>query len=255
VVTHDVVRELLVDQAAAGRAGLRPGQRGARPAASSFIWEPGSPLDGLPGAKFSPAKNALALNFALRAITAQPGGYVTAVLHDFCLAFTWDIPPHPSALMIRRYEFGYATTPWISPGAVVVPGHTVASDRRAYGGQDTTTRAVEPFAGWLRGYQRFGYLRGSLLVVVLLVGLAGIARAWRGGGTAHERGGPGLLPWLASLTLLLVPVMTADYSERYTLIAVPAARHAAGLAFARPGPAPSPGPVTETARTAAPAGP
>ena len=70
---------------------------------------PGSPLDHLPGRKFSAGKNSLAMAFALRAITAQPLGYAAAVLHDVSLAFDWNIPAHPSSLMIRRYEFGYAT--------------------------------------------------------------------------------------------------------------------------------------------------
>jgi hypothetical protein len=136
--------------------------------------------------------------------------------------------------MTQRNQFAHATQRWISPGAVLVPGHTVASDQRAYGGT-AATRAVEPFAGWLRGYQRFAYLRGALLGLILLAGLGGIVRAWRGGGIRRLTGwgGPGLLPWLASLVLLLVPVMTADYSERYALIAVPTACLAAALAFAR----------------------
>jgi hypothetical protein len=217
--------------------GLCPHQPvGRRPAASTFIWEPGSPLNNLPGKKFSTAKNSLAMNFALRAIAAQPAGYLTAVLHDAALSFTWSIANHPSALMTRRYEFAYATKHWIAPGDVLVPGHTVASDELAYGGA-TSTRAVAPFAGWLVAYQRFAYLRGTLLAAILLIGLGGIARAWRGGRRALAgRGGPGLLPWLASVTLLLMPVLTADYSERYVLIAAPAACLAAGLAFARTGP-------------------
>jgi hypothetical protein len=126
--------------------------------------------------------------------------------------------------MTRRYEFGYATDEWISPGAVLVPGHTVAADQRAYGGA-TRTRAIQPFAGWLVFYQRFAYLRGTLLAAVLAIGLGGIVR--RGGGTwrrdGGEWGGPGLYPWLAAVTVLVVPVLTADYSQRYVLIAVPLA--------------------------------
>ena len=226
-----------------GEAGLCPPRAaGPRAAASSYIWAPDSPLDRLPGKKFSAAKNALALNFALRAIAAQPFGYLAAVLHDVSLAFGWIIPAHPSALMTRRYEFGAATERWISPDAALVPGHTVASDQRAYGGA-AGTRAVPPFSGWLAGYQRAVYLRGTLLAAVLAAGLAGIARrcrgAWRGGG---DRGGPGLYPWLAAVTVLVVPVLTADYSERYVLIAAPLACLAAGLAFARPPATAAPGP-------------
>jgi hypothetical protein len=216
-------------------AGLCP-PRGAGPraAASAYIWAPDSPLDRLPGKKFSAAKNSLAMAFALRAIAAQPLGYATAVLHDASLAFAWNIPAHPSALMTRRYEFGYATDQWISPGAVLVRGHTVAADQLAYGGA-ASTRAVQPFAGWLVAYQRVAYLRGTLLAAVLAVGLGGIVRrcrgAWRRGG--GECGGPALYPWLAAVTVLVAPVLTADYSERYVLIAVPLACLAAGLGFAR----------------------
>ncbi len=212
-----------------------PRAAGLRAAASSYIWAPDSPLDRLPGKKFSATKNSLAMSFALRAIAAQPLGYLTAVLHDVSLSFDWNIPPHPSALMTRRYEFAYATEHWIAPGAVLVPGHTVASDQRAYGGA-TATRAVQPFSGWLVSYQRAVYLRGTLLAAVLAVGLGGIARrcrgAWRLAG--GQWGGPGLCPWLAAVTMLVAPVLTADYSERYVLIAAPLACLAAGLAFARP---------------------
>jgi hypothetical protein len=64
--------------------------------------------------------------------------------------------------------------------------------------------------------------------------------AWRRGG--EEWGGPALFPWLVAVTVLVAPVLTADFSERYVLIAVPLACLAAGLAFARPpGPAELPG--------------
>jgi len=210
---------------------------GQRPAASSFIWEDDSPLNRVPGKKFSVSKNALALSFARRAIVAQPLDYLGAVAHDGALAFSWNIPDHPSVQMTWRYEFAYATQSWDSPSQTVVGRHTVTSDRLAYGGQ-ASTRAVGPFAGWMRGYQRFVYLRGTLLGVLLLAGLAGIARFGRRGEIRRLDGwgGPGLYPWLASAALLLVPVMTADYSERYVLIAVPVACLAAALAFAGPGP-------------------
>ncbi len=203
-----------------------------RPAASSFIWKPDSPLNRVPGPKFSASKNSLALRFALHAIAAQPGSYAVDVLHDIGYSFTWDRAPHPSSSILRRYAFSDATQPWIASSAPTGGGHTVASDQRAYGA--TPTRAVEPFAGWMRTYQRYVYLRGTLLGVILLIGLAGIVRAWRRGGFRRLRdwGGPCLYPSASAVALLVVPVMTADFGVRYVLLAMPLALLAAGLAFA-----------------------
>jgi hypothetical protein len=206
----------------------------SRPAAGTFIWEPGSPLDSLPPPKFSYRNNALAMDFALRAIAAQPGGYASSVAHDVGLSFTWNRPVYPSAHLLHRYDFRYATSHWISPAFIAARGHTVASDQLAYGGV-TSTRAVAPFAGWLRAYQRYVYLRGTLLAGILLVGLAGIVRAWSGGRIRRLAGwgGPGLFPWLSAWVLLVVPVVTADFDLRYVLISVPVACLAAVLTFAR----------------------
>ena len=235
--------------------GLCPNQPVAqRPAASTFIWEGDSPLNNVHGKKFSAPTNALAMGFARRAILAQPGAYARAVLHDTALSFAWNIPSHPSVMMTHRYEFGYATHPWIAPGARLPHGQTVAADQIAYGGE-TGTRAVEPFAGWMRGYQRFAYLRGTLVGVLLLIGLGGVIASWRRGGFRRRAGwgGPALFPWLASVALLLVPVMTADFSERYALLAVPTTCLAAALAFARTPTASKPAPAGEATPAVAPA--
>ena len=218
-----------------------------RPSASTFIWEGNSPLANVPGKRFSVSKNALAKDFALRAIAAQPGSYIGDVLHDVSLTFYWNNPHHPSVAMTHRYLFAYASHHWITPRFPRGHGHTVASVQLSYGGA-TTTQVIEPFAGWMRGYQRFVYLRGTLLGVLLLIGLGGIVRAWRGGGFRRltDWGGPGLYPWVASVTLLVVPVMTADFAQRYVLIGVPVICMAAALAFARRDPAGLPDQITGT---------
>jgi hypothetical protein len=205
-----------------------------RPSAGSFIWAPYSPLDRLPPPKFSPRNNALAMDFALRAIEAQPGSYAATVARDVGMSFTWNRPVYPSLDILQRYEFGYATRHWVPPTMTVAPGRTVASDQLAYGGV-TSTRTVAPFAGWLTAYQQQVYLRGTLLAVIVVIGLAGIARSAAGGGLRRRDGwgGPGLLPWVTAAALLVVPVMTADFDLRYVLISVPAACLAAVLAFAR----------------------
>ncbi len=203
------------------------GTREPRIAASLYIWDGNSPLLAMPGGRFSARTNALALNFALRAIEAQPGGYVTAAGHDFALSFYWDRPVHPDAGIVDRYQFADATTAWVPPSMSALGGGTVASDQAAYdGGHLAPTRAVQPFASWLVSYQRYVYLRGTLLGVILLGSLVAmiIRRRVRPPGAA--------LPWAFAVTILLVPPMIADFDLRYLVPAVPAACLAAALAFA-----------------------
>ncbi|MGH3287995.1 MAG: hypothetical protein ACRDPD_25405, partial [Streptosporangiaceae bacterium] len=64
-----------------------------------------------------------------------------------------------------------------------------------------------------------------------------------------EWGGPALFPWLTGLAVLLVPVMTADYSLRYVVPAVPVISLAAAFAFLRPVP------VTSARRVPSPRAP
>ena len=135
------------------------GTQGPRIASSLYIWSGASPLVRMPGGRFSARTNALALNFALRAIAAQPGGYVTAVAHDFALSFAWNRPVHPDAGIVDRYQFSDAATAWV-PATMRTPGGgTVAGDQAAYdAGRPAPTRAVQPFASWLVSYQRYVYL-------------------------------------------------------------------------------------------------
>jgi Dolichyl-phosphate-mannose-protein mannosyltransferase len=199
---------------------------GPRMAASLYIWDGNSPLLRMPGGRFSGRTNALALNFALRAIAAQPFGYATAVAHDVGLSFYWDRPVHPDAGIVDRYQFAGATTAWVPADMRTPGGGTVAGDQAAYaGGRPAPTRAVQPFASWLVSYQRYVYLRGTLLGVILLaapVGLLVRRRAASGAGLA----------WAFAATILVVPPLIADFDLRYLVPAVPAACLAAALAFA-----------------------
>ena len=207
------------------------GREGAqRIAASLYIWDGNSPLLRMPGGRFSARTNALALDFALRAIAAQPGGYVTAVGHDFALSFAWNRPVHPDAGIVDRYQFSDATTAWV-PATMRTPGGgTVASDQAAYdGGPAAPTRAVQPFASWLVSYQRYAYLPGTLLGLILLGGLVAIVIRWRAGRGIHREAG---LAWAFAVTILLVPPVVADFDLRYLVPAVPVACLAAALAFA-----------------------
>ena len=207
-----------------------PGPRMVREPASLYIWNGNSPLLTMPGGRFSARTNTLALHFALRAIAAQPAGYAAAVGHDLALSFFWDRPVHPDAAIVDRYQFADAATAFV-PATLRTPGGgTLAGDQAAYNhGRPAPTRAVQPYASWLVSYQRFAYLPGTLLGVILLAGLAAMAarRRVRGAG----------LPWALAVTILLVPPLVADFDLRYVVPAVPAACLAAALALApgRPG--------------------
>ena len=204
-----------------------PGREGAaRMASSLYIWNGNSNLLRLPGGRFSAQTNRLALRFALRAVAAQPGGYAAAVGHDFALSFFWDRPVHPDAGIVDRYQFADAATAWVPASMRTPGGGTVAADQAAYNGgrHPAPTRAVQPYASWLVSYQRYVYLPGTLLGVILLAGLAAMIarRRVRGAG----------LPWAFAVTILLVPPLIADFDLRYLVPAVPVACLAAALAFA-----------------------
>jgi hypothetical protein len=219
---------------------------GPRIASSLYIWDGNSPLLKMPGGRFSARTNSLALNFALRAIAAQPGGYAAAVGHDFALSFTWNRPVHPDAGIVDRYQFSDATTAWVPATMRTLGGGTVAGDQAAYdngplnGVNETApTRAVQPYASWLVSYQRYVYLPGTLLGVILLGGLVAMI---------VRRRAVGGLPWAFAVTILLVPPMVTDFDLRYLVPAVPAACLAAALAFA-----PRPSPVDQRKWTTSPA--
>jgi hypothetical protein len=214
---------------------------GQRRTASLWIWEKDSPLLKL-GGRFTPRTNALAENFARRAILAQPLGYARAVLDGFALTFTWNRPPHPTKLMSERYQFTLATNPWDSGARAA---NMILVQREYTGGHLGFARAVHPFSPIMIAYQRFMYVRGTMTGIFLLLGLGAIARAWRGGRYRQRRdwGGPALFPWLIGLGVLLVPVMSADFSLRYVVPALPAVSLAAAFLFLRPVPVMTPRPA------------
>jgi hypothetical protein len=198
---------------------------GPRIAASLYIWNANSPVLAMPSGRFSARTNHLALAFALRAIAAQPGDYAAAVGHDFSLSFFWDRPVHPDAAIVDRYQFADAATAWVPPTLWTPGGGTLAGDQAIYNnGHPAPTRVVQPYASWLVTYQRYVYLRGTLLGVILLAGLAGMI-------IRRRVQGPGL-PWAFAVTILLVPPLVADFDLRYLVPAVPVACLAAALAFA-----------------------
>ena len=208
---------------------------GARKASSLYVWDGDSPLLHRAGGRFGQQTNSRALDFALRAITAQPGGYAAAAGHDFLLSFYWDRPVHPSTGIVDRYSFADATTAWV-PSAMRTPGGgTVSGDQAAYADHPSPTHAAAPFASWMVSYQKWVYLRGTLLGLIMLAWpVTALIRRFAPWPRPERRrgGGAGALPWAFALTILAVPPLTVDFDLRYLVPAIPAACLAAVLGFA-----------------------
>jgi hypothetical protein len=194
-----------------------------RPIAQAYIWTSQTPLDRFAPSKFSPVPNALAEDFAIRAIKAQPLDYAKTVFDDTWRVFGWKRVVFPQAATYNEYKFGYRSLPipkWDQAG--LGRYHSYAA---AYLQGNPLTQVVSPFAPIIRGYQRYVWLPGTVYGLVLLVGLGGMVTAWR------RLGGEALLPWVISFALVVIPAATAEFDYRYVLPAVPFACLAAVIAF------------------------
>ena len=187
-----------------------------RPSSQFYLWSAGSPLRK-PGDQwvFSAANNERAGRFARLAIRRQPAAYLRTIADDTLHAFHWHRTVFPDLETYEQYHFRTNLSPaprWVVPAL------------RQYD-PDWATVVTEPYAGLMRSYQRWGYLPGTLLGVLVLAGAVGVVARWR------RLGGPALLPWTMAAALIVLPAMTADFSYRYLLPAFPLAGLAAALAF------------------------
>ncbi|HWG00329.1 MAG TPA: hypothetical protein VG164_00585 [Trebonia sp.] len=213
-----------------------------RPNSQEYLWSNHTPLAYLTGTnniyRFTPKIETLTMKFAERAIEAQPLDYARVVARGVATTFGWHRANTGNA--IGNLE-GSGSLFRFEPTVAAVPGW-VTSDRnnataaRDFGGAGYgRPSVVRPWSTFLRKYERIGYLRGPFLFIFLLIGFAGVvvsARRKTRRETGRGWGGLPLLPWLVGVALLVFPVMTAGFSYRYALAAVPAVCLAAGLAFA-----------------------
>jgi len=211
--------------------------------------------------RFTPEVNALAKQFAESAIESQPVDYLKVVIHDVLHTFGWNRQPDPhdyygngpNFQFVSNHEMNlqipWYVTPTQIPGNPTYQLHShsltwcdamcqqndqqavvIMQAERDFAGPGQGfgfTKEVQPWAHVLETYQRYVYLPGTLLGLIVLIGAAGVLARWR------RWGGVGLLPWLVGALLIVLPPMTAGFSYRYVLAAVPVACLAAGLAFTR----------------------
>ena len=168
--------------------------------------------------------NALALDFALRAIAAQPGGYAAAVGHDFALSLP-GTGQLDTGIVDRRYQFSDATTSWVPRD------HAHPRRRHVAGDQASTGGGAAQWGG--AGTARSGPFADAGGLPALRV-----PRGCYSGDPARQPGGDdasGGGRWAASVGVRgddpVVPPLVADFDLRYL---VPAARIACSrpLAFA-----------------------
>jgi hypothetical protein len=198
--------------------------------------------------RFTPYVNGLAEKFARDAILAQPLDYLRVVAHDTLHTFGWNREPDPNDYYGNGPVFQFVPgsqlngmipwwagpedatqrAQWVKAWGLDPTALQIYADRQDFGGAGlANTHAVGSLARLLQIYQRYIYLRGTLLGLIVLIGVAGVLARWR------RWGGIGLLPWLVGALLIVLPPMTAGFSYRYVLASVPLACVAAGLAFAR----------------------
>jgi hypothetical protein len=220
------------------------GSPSSRTPPGDYVWH-APQVHQIAGGPVSVANNALLRDFAIRAVEAQPPGYLHAILSGLALSVEWPRHNYPDAGTVYYYYFHFkpqalpANHSWI-------PGGTAYSDAVQYG-HTTPSRVVMPFAVLIAGWERVFYTYGPLFGLILLTGLGGVVRFRRTPGhlprLVWSRRAGSMLPWVTAMVLLVFPIAVADFDYRYLLPVLPFACLAAGLAFApaRPTAAPDDG--------------
>jgi len=209
------------------------GSPSSRTPPGDYIWHARQVHD-IAGGPVSAANNALLRDFAIRAVEAQPLGYMHTVLSGLALAVEWPMRPYPDAGTVYYYYF-HLKPQTIPAARSWIPGGTAYSDAVQYG-HATPSRVVEPFAILIAGYERVFYVYGPLFGLILVIGLGGVVRIRRRPlrliWLARSRRPGSMLPWVTAVVLLVFPIAVADFDYRYLLPVLPFACLAAGLAFA-----------------------
>jgi hypothetical protein len=220
-----------------------------RPSSQEYLWSDDTPLATLTGPnnanRFTPQIESLTMQFAERAIEKQPLDYAKVVASDTLRTFRWtregtnDIGSSSAGNLEGSGSKFRFESPSVEAKIEAAPGWVTTDPANAHAARDFggatygETSVNQPWSDLLRAYQKVFYLRGPFVFLFALVGAVGvwlgIRRRTRVPGTGW--GGLPLLPWLVGVALIVLPPMTAGFSYRYVLAAVPAVCLAAGLAF------------------------
>jgi hypothetical protein len=147
--------------------GKRPSLGGST--VEYYTWSTKSPIY-----RIDPRSRArLASDFAKRAVRHQPLDYLRAVTHDFFRGFALTRTTQRGELSIERWRFPLSYPTYLANTAAIIKRHG--------GGRGRVDRDL---AGFLRDYQRFGFVPGPVLAIGLIAALLaalGLGRARRSG--------------------------------------------------------------------------
>jgi hypothetical protein len=221
------------------------GSPSSRTAPGDYVWH-APQVHQIPGGPVTAANDRLLRDFAIRAIEAQPLGYVKSVVKGLALSVEWPRQKYPDSGTVGYYNFRLQTQSLPdNPDHEWIPGGTAYQDAVSYGHANPST-VVEPFATLIDLYQHVIYTYGPLFGLIMLTGLGGLVRIEglreRRPRLDWSRRAGSMLPWVTAVVLLVFPIATTDFDYRYLLPVLPFAGLAAGLAFApaRVRPAPQP---------------
>jgi hypothetical protein len=209
------------------------GSPSSRTPPGDYIWHAPQVHD-IAGGPVSAANDKLLRDFAIRAIEAQPLGYLHSVLNGLVLSVEWPRQKYPDPGTVSYYYF--QLHPQSIPAAHTwIPGGTAYSDAVNYGHALPST-VVQPFASLIALYEHIVFTYGPLFGLILLTGLGGVVRIeglrQRRPRLVWSRRAGSMLPWVTAIVLLVFPIATTDFDYRYLLPVLPFACLAAALAFA-----------------------
>jgi len=183
---------------------------------ADYLWAPGAwyRVDAHPGV--NARNNKLAMQFAERAIAAQPLDYLGTVGKEVLETFfTTDRPQDYLAMQ-------FTVAPHVNPEA-----EYMRYWENRYAHARSNTHVVQPWAYFMFLYQEPVWFPGWVFFLVMAGGLVLLIRRWRGPGRLAA------LAWGVAVVNLVLPIAAHELDYRYAISAVPFACLALGLTFVR----------------------
>jgi hypothetical protein len=183
---------------------------------AQYLWDPGAWYRHDAHSGINAYNNNLAMQFAERAIVAQPLDYLKTVGEGVMVTFLgtdrsqsylsmhFTVAPHVTTLApyMKRYEYRYA--------------HTTQN-----------THVHQPWAYLMFWYQLPVWFPGIVFFGVLMTGLGWLIVRWRGWGVYAG------LAWAVAVVNLVVPIAAHEVDYRYAISAAPFACLALALSLNR----------------------